>query len=154
LNRQRPPGPPLNAHVARVRARTMLRRALARHCPICGSRDISTSWFRLADTCPQCGLRFTRNEEYDYWTGGYLLNFIVAEMIVAIFMTAGILLAWPDVPWNAVLYITAAAAITGPLLTFPFAKTLWLAIDLVFRPPEPHDFVHRGEDPGHAPSTT
>jgi len=123
----------------------MLARALARRCPLCGTRDIFLAWFRLADQCPRCGLKLSRNEESDYWTGGYLLNFVIAELIVALFMTAAIIWAWPDVPWNAVLYGTAGAAIVGPLLTFPFAKTLWLAIDLVFRQPEPQDFASQRE---------
>jgi hypothetical protein len=45
------------------------------------------------------------------------------------------------VPWTAVLWITAVAAVTGPLLTWPVSRTLWLGIDLAFRPPENEDFV-------------
>jgi uncharacterized protein (DUF983 family) len=118
----------------------MLRRALKRQCPLCGTRRIFRSWFQLERTCSRCGLKLARNEEPDYWMGGYLLNFIVAELIVSAFMVAGIIIAWPDVPWRTVLYVTAAAAIIGPLLTFPFSRTVWLAFDLTFRPPEAVDF--------------
>jgi uncharacterized protein (DUF983 family) len=127
-----------------VGAGRMVRRALRRQCPLCGASRIFLSWFQLQKTCSHCGLKLARNEEPDYWMGGYLLNFIVAELIVSAFIVAGIIIAWPDVPWRTVLYVTAAAAIIGPLLTFPFAKTVWLAIDLTFRPPEAVDF----ETPG------
>jgi uncharacterized protein (DUF983 family) len=118
----------------------MIQRALRRNCPFCGGHGVFAAWFELKRACPQCGLKLQRNEEQDYWMGGYLLNFIVAELIVAFFLVAAILISWPGVPWNTVLYATAAAATIGPLLTFPFSKTLWIAVDLVFRPPEPTDF--------------
>jgi hypothetical protein len=31
--------------------------------------------------------------------------------------------------------------ILAPLILFPFSKLLWLAFDLVFRPPTPEDFT-------------
>lgn len=99
------------------------------------------SWFRVRDSCPACGLRTQRNEEADYWVGGWLVNFIIAELIVAVAIVTLVWILWPDVPWNAILWITAAAAVVGPLLTWPVSRTLWLGIDLAFRPAEEHDFV-------------
>jgi hypothetical protein len=82
-----------------------------------------------------------RNEESDYWVGGWLINFIIAELIVSAAIAFLVWILWPDVPWTAVLWITAVAAVTGPLLTWPVSRTLWLGIDLAFRPPENEDFV-------------
>ena len=42
--------------------------------------------------------------------------------------------AWPDPPWDAIQYVGAVVLIISVLVAYPFAKTLWLAIDLVFRP--------------------
>jgi hypothetical protein len=33
-----------------------------------------------------------------------------------------------------------------PFFTYPFAKTIWLAIDLLFRPPTLADFAGHGEN--------
>jgi len=121
-------------------AGSLMLRSLRRVCPHCGRGRIFDSWFRMRKACPECGLRLERNEESDYWVGGYLVNFIIAELIVALTIALGVIAMWPDVPWNGVLYGTAGAAIVGPLITWPFSKTLWLGIDLRFRPPEAADF--------------
>jgi uncharacterized protein (DUF983 family) len=118
----------------------LLWRALRLACPLCGRGNLFVSWFRLRDTCPHCGLRTQRNEESDYWVGGWMINFIIAELIVAIAIALLVWILWPDVPWNGVLYGTAAAAIISPLLTWPVSRTLWLGIDLAFRPAEAADF--------------
>jgi hypothetical protein len=33
--------------------------------------------------------------------------------------------------------------VIAPLATYPFSKSLWLAIDLIYRPPEPQDCAER-----------
>jgi hypothetical protein len=71
-----------------------------------------------------------------------MINFMIAETGVAVLIAALVWILWPDVPWNGVLYGTAGAAIVAPLLTWPVSRTLWLAIDLAFRPPEDVDFMN------------
>jgi len=124
---------------------TLLMRSLRLRCPQCGEGRVLVSWFRMRSVCPACGLKLQRNEEADYWTGGYLLNFILAELIVVLVMTAVVWATWPDVPWTAVLYVTGGAAVVGPLVTWPFSRNLWLGIDLMFRPAESADFDCRRE---------
>lgn len=118
----------------------MLVRALRLSCPNCGQRRLFVSWFRMREACPGCGLRLQRDEASDYWVGGWLINFIMAELIVAVLITLLVWVLWPEVPWNGILWGTAAAAVVSPLLTWPVSRTLWLGIDLAFRPPESHDF--------------
>ena len=69
-----------------------------------------------------------------------MFNIIAAELIwAAVFL--GILLAtWPAPPWDALLYGGVAMMVIAPFLFFPFAKLLFLAFDLTFRPPAPDDF--------------
>jgi hypothetical protein len=57
-------------------------------------------------------------------------------------MLVVIIVEWPDVPWKTMPWALAATAIVGPLVTYPYSKSLWLALDLVFRPAEPKDFVN------------
>jgi uncharacterized protein (DUF983 family) len=107
-----------------------------------------SSWLKLERGCATCGLVFERGE-HDYFIGAYLLNLIVAELIVVAVLLVILLATWPDVPWRAVPWILIALTVPGVILTYPFSRSLWLAIDLVFRPPEPSDF-HRA-DPRGAP---
>jgi uncharacterized protein (DUF983 family) len=100
---------------------------------------MTASWFRLQPRCAACGLRFERDEASDYWLGAYLLNFIVTELVFAAFVVVALVVTWPAPPWNALLVGGAALMVLTPIAVYPFAKALWLAVDLVFRPPKPED---------------
>lgn len=52
-----------------------------------------------------------------------------------------LLRTWLDPPWSLILYGGAVLMIVTPIVFYPFSKALWLAIDLVFRPAQPHDFA-------------
>lgn len=87
-----------------------------------------------------CGLIFERGES-DYFIGAYLLNLIIAELIVVALMVGLVLATWPHVPWTTVVWGIAALTIPAAILTYPFSRSLWLAVDLIFRPPEASDFA-------------
>jgi uncharacterized protein (DUF983 family) len=108
--------------------------ALRRRCPSCGGGPIFRRWALIAERCPSCGLRLDRGEE-DYFLGGYLVNFVGAELAIVGVAFLAILLTWPDVPWTKLTWGMALLMIPFPLLTYPFSKTLWLAVDLSIRPP-------------------
>lgn len=90
--------------------------------------------------CSTCGLRLERGEQ-GYHVGSYMFNIIAAELLwAAIFL--GILVAtWPSPPWDVLLYGGIAIMVIAPFLFFPFSKTVFLAFDLIFRPPGPDDFA-------------
>ena len=97
------------------------------------------SWFQIRDVCPECGLRFERDEQDDYWLGAYLLNFIVTEIVFALALAAVLLRTWPEPPWSTIVRGGVLQMIVTPIVFYPFAKALWLAIDLVFRLVGPRD---------------
>ena len=66
-------------------------------------------------------------------------------MVFALVLLVVLLLTWPEPPWRAILYGGAALMIVTPTVLYPWSKTTWLAIDLVFRPIEREDFV--ADDP-------
>jgi uncharacterized protein (DUF983 family) len=114
-------------------------RALARHCPRCGAADIWRSWFRMRDSCPRCGLVFERGESSDFWVGAYLINLVVAETSAVMIAAIMWLALGSRVSFNVLWGASMALAIIMPLLFYPFARTLWLAFDLHFRPSEAGD---------------
>ena len=124
--------------------RRLIRRALQLRCPHCGARGVRDGYFDYKPWCPQCGLRFDRGED-DYWIGGFMLNFIVGELIAVAAVLGAIAVLWPEVPWRPVLYASLVPAALGPLIAYPFSRNLWLALDLVFRPPEHDDFHELGQ---------
>ena len=117
-------------------------RALKLRCPNCGNGKLLISWWKVRKSCERCGLIFDRGES-DYFIGAYTLNLIVGELIVVVAIVIGIMLSWPTVPWTLIMYSLLPLAALTPLLTFPYARAVWLALDLRFRPPESKDFVSR-----------
>lgn len=96
-------------------------------------------WLALRRHCSECRLRFDRGEP-DYFIGGYIVNLIIAELGVVAGFLAVMYFTWPDVPWDSLTILLLPLAILFPLITFPFSKSLWLAIDLVYQPPTVKDF--------------
>ncbi len=126
--------PPTQARPLELgRALRMLGRALLLRCPNCGGRGIFSSWFTLRDRCPTCALPLQRGEP-DYFIGAYLINLVVVELLFAIALVAVLLATWPDPPWTLLEYGGAALMLIGALVSYPFSKTTWLAVDLSFRP--------------------
>jgi uncharacterized protein (DUF983 family) len=109
-------------------------RAIRLRCPNCGGGRIFQSWFRLRARCPTCGLPLERGEQ-GYQVGSYMFNIIAAELLFGGILVGVLWLTWPDPPWGLLQYGGAALMVVAPFLFFPFSKTLFLAFDLVFRPP-------------------
>jgi hypothetical protein len=87
----------------------------------------------MTATCPRCHLLLDRGES-DYFLGGYTVNFVASELVAVVGAGAGVVLTWPDVPWRLLTWILVLLMILAPVMFYPFAKTLWLALDLAFRP--------------------
>lgn len=116
----------------------MLLRALHKRCPICGGGPLFDGWFRMRDHCPDCGIK-TRRGEDGYTLGALWFNLLIAESITTGLFVATLLRTWPDPPWDLLQIIAPIEAVVLPLLIWPFARTLFLAFDLGFRPLAPQD---------------
>src|SRR3954470_11186787 len=111
----------------------MILRALVRRCPNCGSTGIFSSFTTLRANCPRCGLRLQRGEN-DYFIGAYLLNLVAVELLFALLLGVVVILTYPDTPWNLLQWSAIVLILGGALVCYPFAKAIWLAADLIFRP--------------------
>jgi uncharacterized protein (DUF983 family) len=121
-----------------VSAATRIARGLTLRCPECGSGGILASWFRLRAACPRCGLLLDRGTR-DFFIGAYLINLIVSEVLFAAILFVFVLRTWPDPPWDLIQYLAVAAIVIAPITTYPFTKSTWLAVNLVFEPPTDKD---------------
>lgn len=127
------------------RASLLLWRGMRRRCPNCGQSGLFRRWVRIRHACPTCHLKLDRGED-DYFIGGFAVNFLAAELVVVVAALAAILLTWPDVPWTALEVGLLLLVVPFPVLTYPFAKTLWLAMDLWLRPVRLADLAGHGEN--------
>ncbi len=114
-----------------------MRRAVTRRCPYCGSPGVFDGYFTMREQCPRCGVQFEREE--GYFLGAYALNLIVAEFLglgLAILLIFKTDLRHLPLIWQEV--IAVALAIAFPVVLFPFSRTVWIAMDLIFHPPGPN----------------
>ena len=101
-------------------------------CPLCGSRGIWRSFGQLVETCPRCGYRFEREE--GYWAGALIVNMTVCILVFFGLFVGGMLVTWPDVPWNGLLIATLVAIALTPVLLYPQSKLWWVCVDLAIHP--------------------
>lgn len=122
-------------------------RALRLRCPHCGRGTMFQTWLREREHCSKCGLLLNRGLS-DYFIGGYLVNLIVAELMVVAGLVGVLLWTWPEVPWTALKWGLVLMMVPAPFLTYPYSKAVWLAIDLHFDPPSAEDFADLGPPRG------
>jgi uncharacterized protein (DUF983 family) len=117
-------------------------RAVRLRCPNCGAGGLWRDWFHLRRACPTCGLHLERGE-HGYIVGAQMFNIIAAELLFAAIFVGVLVATLPDAPWTWLQYGGPALMIIFPVFFYPFSKTLFLAFDLVFRPPTAQDFTER-----------
>jgi hypothetical protein len=69
-----------------------------------------------------------------------MFNIVASELVFALIFLGVLIATWPSPPWNLLLYCGAGVMVIAPFLLYPFSKTLFLAFDLIFRPPSREDF--------------
>jgi uncharacterized protein (DUF983 family) len=114
-------------------------RAFLVRCPNCGSGGILASWFRVRDRCPRCGLRLERGE-HDHFLGAMMFNIVLAEAVFIMGFVTVLLATWPSPPWDLLEYGGVMAMIAAPIVLYPLSRSIWLAFDLLLRPPAPEEF--------------
>lgn len=111
---------------------TLFGRAMRRRCPQCGGKGFFSSWFKLNDHCPTCGIACDRED--GHFVGAVGFNTIFSFGVLLITLLVGTWITYPHIPVLAMLGVTFAVAIVVPLLFWPFSQTLWMAFDLGWRP--------------------
>lgn len=107
-------------------------RGATKRCPRCGAGGLFSSWFRIREKCPRCGLRLEREE------GGFLgaitLNYIATAVAWVALLVIWLIVDLPDLHVAALTIASLAVAVLVPLLFWPFSKTIWCAVDyLIYR---------------------
>ena len=82
------------------------------------------------------------------WSGGKratgsgpTLNLMAVETVFSVWVAGFLLATWPDPPWDLFQISTIVLMVVFPFIFFPFSKMLFLAFDLLVRPPGEEDFA-------------
>mgnify|MGYP000336001587 CR=1 FL=1 len=121
------------------RAGRLAWRALRLRCVACGGRPIFTSWFRMLPNCTSCGFTFERGER-GYWLGAYFVNIMLMETVFCLWFVGVISWTYPVMRWELMQTGITVLMVVTPFLCHPFSKTLFVAFDLLVRPPAEPDF--------------
>jgi hypothetical protein len=93
----------------------------------------------MKHACPTCGQVLERGESEDFWVGAYLINLVVAELMAVLIAAIVWFAASSTLSFNVLWGMSMVLAVVMPVIFYPFARDLWLAWDLHFRPTEEGD---------------
>lgn len=106
---------------------TVLWRGLTKRCGRCGSGHLFDRWTKMKPDCPRCGLHFER--EQGYFAGALAINVISTGGLMIAALVIVLVFTVPDVNVVLALSVLAPIALFGPIVWYPFSKTLWVAVD-------------------------
>lgn len=122
-------------------ARMLLRGAL-RRCPWCGDRRaFFTGWFTKRAACRRCGTPWRRGYE-GFELGALAINTIVTLGLIVVGATVAMVVTAPDFAVVPIVIGLVVGAAVVPVVLYPVSYTVWQAIDLAMRSPEPEEIAH------------
>jgi uncharacterized protein (DUF983 family) len=114
---------------------TVLLRGWRKRCPRCGARRIFGSWLHLIDRCPDCDLRFER--EQGGFLGAMTINYLVAVVVWVAMFVVVLVFTVPDVPVAPLMVASVVVLALMPIWFYPRSKTLWAAIEFLVARSDP-----------------
>jgi len=108
----------------------MLWRGLTRRCARCGGGKLFRRYWTMVDDCPTCGLHFERED--GFFAGALAINIIAVGGLFTIVFVAALIVTIPEVPVAPLLAILVPIVVLGPIVYYPFSKTVWVAVDRAF----------------------
>ena len=85
--------------------------------------------------CPRCGLVFEQDEGSRL--GSAMVNYAVVGVALVVYIVVGLVMTLPEPPVVQLVLGGVVVTLAVALVFFPFAKTIWAAIDLVLHGFEP-----------------
>jgi uncharacterized protein (DUF983 family) len=114
-----------------------MRRAITRSCPYCGRRGVFKSYFSLKDRCPHCNVKYAYED--GFFLGSYVINIGFTELVTVLFVVWMIAALSLSVLQMQIIGVTMAVAL--PILFYPIALLMWIALDITLH--DPGDFSRR-----------
>ncbi len=67
--------------------------------------------------------------EAGYFTGALAINIIGSGGLMTLVLVTAIVLTVPDIPVALIMGLLLPIGLFGPVVFYPFSKTIWMAID-------------------------
>jgi len=108
----------------------ILRYGFGLKCPRCGEGALFQKRFKMFSHCPQCGLKFER--EQGYFVGAMYLNYGATVFIT--FPGYFVLEVFTAIPFLINLAVWGAISAIFPVFFYPYSRSLWLNFDYLLNP--------------------
>lgn len=108
----------------------ILWRGITRRCARCGSGHLFQRYFKMVPDCPSCHLHFER--EPGYFTGALAINVIAVGGLFTFVFVALLIATVPKIPVVPILAVLIPIVALGPIVFYPFSKTIWVSVDRAF----------------------
>lgn len=112
-------------------------------CGVCGRRGLFRRYVHMAEECPRCGFHFERDE--GFFVGAVGMNTILSFGLLLISVITFLAVTYPDIPAGPWVFAVAVIVAPVPYLLYPLSKTLWLAVELVMKPPAEGEVLPRDQ---------
>ena len=89
-----------------------------------------TGWFRMAEGCPACGMKYERGP--GYFLGSIYINYGLTAVLVVILYFS--LYFGEVLPSQQLLWIMLAFSVVFPVWFFRYARSLWVGLDQYWDP--------------------
>ena len=103
---------------------------LGKKCPRCEKVGMFSGWFRMHETCHECGFKYEREE--GYFTGAVMFSSIFTTFLITPIWF------WVMLEGYSFWYIFLAALIPSIIispLVFQYSRVVWLYMDFkIFHP--------------------
>ncbi|MFM8305063.1 MAG: DUF983 domain-containing protein [Actinomycetota bacterium] len=109
---------------------SLLWRGATLRCPRCGSGHLFRRYFTMKADCPRCALHFERED--GYWVGALAVNIAIVMAIFVVAFVVILVATVPEVPVGTSLAVLVPVMVLGPIVFYPFSKTLWMFVDYGF----------------------
>lgn len=119
-------------------AMVALRRLVRLRCPHCGNGRTLHWRGSILARCPACNLRYERSDE-NYFAGAMFFGLLFGEFIFAIAFLILVVSMWPNVPWDTLTWAIPVSMIAVLIVWIPISRVVWLSIDVMVRPVQPHE---------------
>jgi hypothetical protein len=83
----------------------------------------------MVERCPRCELKFEKDEGSRL--GSAMLNYGAVGIALVVYLIVAFVMTIPNVPVVPVMLGAVLVVLLVAVIGFPFAKTLWSAIELV-----------------------
>jgi uncharacterized protein (DUF983 family) len=112
------------AEPAQIPARILIRRALARRCPLCGRGALFRTHFRMNRECANCHAIFWKDPGESL--GAMYVDYAVAAgAFLAAWLVLALVTNWSDLAQLVVLSVIAAVSV---VVFYPFSRSVWTVL--------------------------